>query len=362
MTIKHFFLSLLFLVGTVPTFAWMDKAIDEEFARYEKSGISKEMLETTWSVCQSDPSFQRYQVIDSKVYGPSGNIKTLLEKLVEMYAVPDIDFIYYNQDVLRDWFFYNRGLKDSAPVFAGAKDRSFDRVILFFDRTCDLTTFFSNELVQQLDNANRDKWPWQTKTEKLFWRGPAIDGCYCLHNWILFPRGRIVYFSKHRHPQLIDASLTSGGRYTDWRFDQAFKEAAMVSPVDQLQFKYLLLIDGVTCSFPDMQWRLYSGCLVMKHESDDVQWFSRELIPWKHYVPLDRYFSDVAEKIHWARDHDAEARQIAENAREFAETHLTPEQTLLYCYKTLVHYASLQKFKPKFALSISDSPQIAYTP
>ena len=77
-----------------------------------------------------------------------------------------------------------------------------------------------------------------------------------------------------------------------------------------------------------------------------IQFFYNELSPWKHYVPVKSDLSDLPEKILWAKTHDEEAKLIADNAREFALTHIMPEHILLYCYKVLIKYASLQKFQP----------------
>jgi hypothetical protein len=114
-----------------------------------------------------------------------------------------------------------------------------------------------------------------------------------------------------------------------------------------MEYKYHIDIDGVTCTFLALQWKLLSGCLVFKQSSEDVMWFYPELIPWKHFVPVYTDLRDIKEKISWAKTHDAEARQIAQNGREFALTHLMPEHILLYCYKTIFRYAALQKFHPK---------------
>jgi hypothetical protein len=113
-----------------------------------------------------------------------------------------------------------------------------------------------------------------------------------------------------------------------------------------LPYKYQALLDGVTCTYPGSQWRLLSGCLTFKQESDAIMWFYPELIPWVHYIPLKNDLHDVVGKIYWARKNDAKAYEIAMNARTFALTHLMPEHILLYCYKALLKYASLQRFFP----------------
>jgi hypothetical protein len=130
------------------------------------------------------------------------------------------------------------------------------------------------------------------------------------------------------------------------KFIRYLPPSRYVPVVDHLQFKYQLLVDGVTCTYPGTHWRLLSGCTSMKQESDDILWFFSELVPWHHYIPLKHDLSDALEKVHWAQEHDREAEQIALQAREFALTHLMPEHILLYCYKALVKYASLQQFSP----------------
>ena len=57
--------------------------------------------------------------------------------------------------------------------------------------------------------------------------------------------------------------------------------------------------------------------------------------------------SDLLEQIAWAKSHDAECRQIAENARAFALANLMPEQIYAYFHHVLQKYASLQSFRPK---------------
>jgi len=49
-------------------------------------------------------------------------------------------------------------------------------------------------------------------------------------------------------------------------------------------------------------------------------WFLEYLIPNVHYVPVKYDVSDLVEKIVWIQEHEDEARQIAQNAYEFAIT------------------------------------------
>lgn len=331
-----------------PGYEWMDQIVEEEFLIYNRLGISQKMVDLAWENCQFHPWFKRYQVVGSKVYGPDGPIKNLLIAMVETYPVPDLDFIYYQHDVLKSSFFKYH-LTPTAPIFAGAKESSCKRAILFSDWYYDIKEEKQgwNFLIQAIDE-NRDQVPWEKKSEKLFWRGTPTDGFYTVANWHSFPRGRIVYDSHFVAPDWIDAAFSN---FLPWITDdleglkRAVVASSFVSPVDHLAYKYQLIVDGVSCTYPGTQWRLFSGCLSMKQDSADQLFFSKMLISWVHFVPLRHDLSNAMDAILWAKNHDREARQIAENAKEFARTHLMPEHILLYCYKVLLKYASLCKGK-----------------
>jgi hypothetical protein len=43
--------------------------------------------------------------------------------------------------------------------------------------------------------------------------------------------------------------------------------------------------------------------------------YSNRFQPWKHYIPLERYGTDVAEKLAWARENSNECKAMATAAR-----------------------------------------------
>ena len=54
--------------------------------------------------------------------------------------------------------------------------------------------------------------------------------------------------------------------------------------------------------------------MLLKAESKYYEHFYRDLKPFEHYVPVKEDLSDLEERIMWARENDAEAKKIAENA------------------------------------------------
>lgn len=312
----------------------MDGAIESEFHRFRR-GISLEKLEETWAFCKKDWHCRRFKIIESKVYGPEGKLKNLLLELVKKYRVPDVDFISYNGDILRK-------IESYVPIFGSAKERDYDRVVLFIDHLYDSAEW--SGLVELINHSRVD---WADKINKMFWRGGTTDGVYTSLEWMNNPRGRLVYESL-AFPN-VDAAFVNLWEQTtpDPQFfiDNGYT-SSNVSPADQQTYKYHIDIDGVTSTYSALQWKLLTGSVVFKQITSDVMWFYPQLIAWKHYIPLQKDLSDLQEKLRWALEHDKEAQEIANNGREFVLTHLMPDHILKYCYKTLVKYASLQLFDP----------------
>ncbi len=330
---------------------WMDRTIDREFRVFQQNGFSREMLEKTWQKGHAKcRHIQRFRVIDSKVYGQEGFMKRLLQRIVEKYPLPDVDFLYHTEDRFSPSFFKDKDLKWGAPIFVSAKHRTFDRAILFCDYFYDIDDESKgwNRMIHDIE-SNQEGWSWENKEEKLFWRGGPTDGRYKVENWKSKPRGALVY-KTNLYPDLIDARFSEYPRRSDTTPEEFERAIGLISYVpigEQLKYKYQVIVDGVTTAFTGSYWKLLSGCLCFMQESDDIMFFHASLLPWKHYVPVKRDFSDLVEKIEWAKEHDLEAKEIAQNARAFAKSHLMPEHILLYSYKTLLKYASLQKFQPE---------------
>ncbi len=333
---------------------WIERAVEREFSVYSKIGIQRRSIEAAWEKVRRIPEFHRYKIIGSKVYGQPSNIRNLLQLLVDTGPVPDVDFIYFNEDVIKKDFSKRSAFRQKAPILVSAKHKSLSKFILFSDWLYDPTDQKGGwNLHLQTINENQSKWAWESKIEKLFWRGSPFDGkhfgMYRLHNWKEIPRGQLV-FQSHQNPELIDAAFSFlPKKCLSEDPERCLREMgphSYVSILDQLEYKYHLLIDGVTCAFLGTYWKLLSGCVPFKQESHDIMFYYPELVAWKHYIPVRNDLSDLQEKIAWARNHDGEAKKIAENAREFALTHVMPEHILNYCRAILHKYAALQTFQP----------------
>ncbi len=63
--------------------------------------------------------------------------------------------------------------------------------------------------------------------------------------------------------------------------------------------------------------------------------------PFVHYIPVAADFSDLLEKIEWARGHEEEVLQIIQNANTLANESLRYEDIMLYVYLLLTEYAKV---------------------
>ena len=61
-----------------------------------------------------------------------------------------------------------------------------------------------------------------------------------------------------------------------------------------------------------------------------MEWYYHLLKPGEHYLPLLVDFSDLGEKVRWAREHDAEAQAVAAGAARLVEKRVTPRS--MHCY------------------------------
>ena len=176
-----------------------------------------------------------------------------------------------------------------------------------------------------------------------------IDGTYTQNNYLDFPRTKLINLSL-KHPNIIDAKFVQPlVQMDDNQLKNMFMKSGYVgqrlSIVDQLQYKYQMLIDGNTSSWTRAYWQIFSNSVIFKQESNNIQWYYNYLQPFVHYIPVKHDLSDLVEKIEWAQAHNDSIQKIIENANNFAYNNLQYEDLLLYMYLTLNEYAKLQKFR-----------------
>lgn len=327
---------------------WMDKQICSDLASTQK--ITQQMLDATEkSLLDRNFKIMRCRIVhgkihfshsiqdnDVRIYRVRG-FERILKKLSKLVSLPNVDFLVSFEDGFEDEVLE----ENSAPVLAISKRRNHTKVILYpeihnypdVDRT-----------YQEVLSASTNV-PWEQKTNRIFWRGSTTGGYYTPDNWMSPLRSRFVIFSKN-YPEEFDCAFSTfcqGTPEANQLMQNANLFAKPLYHTSQLSYKYLVALDGN--SFPSSQkWQLFSGSVLLKNESDALEWFDGALIPYKHYIPFKWDLSDLLEKIYWLKNHDQLAQGIANEAKKFASESLMSSQMELYVYKLLTTYEKLQNF------------------
>ncbi|CAF1291798.1 unnamed protein product [Adineta steineri] len=167
---------------------------------------------------------------------------------------------------------------------------------------------------------------WSKKIPKGFFRGR--DSCQ--------ERLDLVRLSK-KFPDLIDANLTRMFFFRDQMSE--FEPFAEYIPMPKFfDYKYQISIDGTVASYR-FPYLLAGDSLIFKQTSSYYEYFYRDLIPNKHYIPIKKDLSDLIEKIQWAKTHDDEAQEIVKHAQRFTQHNLLPNHILCYHVQVLQEYA-----------------------
>ena len=111
-----------------------------------------------------------------------------------------------------------------------------------------------------------------------------------------------------------------------WRFINGTKtlktlSGSFTSMPNHCKYKYLIDIEGVGYS-GRIKHLLHTNRPLFIQERKWKEWWFFNLEPFVHYIPVANDFSDFYEKFDWALSHDEEAKQIAENAQDFALNNL----------------------------------------
>lgn len=333
---------------------WMLQQIEEDLSLYKENGISKESLDRLMTIA-SNEMLVRFKIVDNQVTYTineaylinfpehadffNTRLKAVVDpikRLVSIIPLLNVDFIITVNDCA-----YNRNDLSLAPIFVFAKNKYYTTHILFPDS--DALYNYHNVENSIIDASKKS--PWENKLNKVFWRGSTTDGWYDVDHWRMWPRALLVLLSL-KQPELIDAKFSNLIPVADTNHEMVSMPEIMsdyVAPSDSLHYKYLLQIDGVTCSSHRFYWTLLSNCVVFKQVTDNIEWYYRGLSPNYHYVPIAKDMSDLLEKIDYAKNHDLQMQQMAKNGTQFAKEDLSQEMIYLYIYLLLTNYAGLLK-------------------
>lgn len=295
--------------------AWAKEQIQTDLSTFAT------IKETDLDQYHADPRFNmlvRFQIKNGQVLGfyrenintlPAYKImKDVLQYLAERQFIPDTDILIGLSD------YFHSTLKPPMPVFVFAKDASddYEKDLILLPDWMNLVNFSKN--VPAMREGSR-KYPWDMKKTILFWRGSEAGDS-------LHFRQKLVALSK-QYPEMIDAQYSNAKNF--------------VQPIDHLNYKYLISVDGVRATWTRLVWHLYSNSLTFKHQSNQMQWYYNAVKPQVHYVPVEDETS-LLQAIDWAEKHPQDVQLIIKQSTDFVENNLMLEDMYHYIAVVLQEY------------------------
>lgn len=359
-------IAMQFFIGCLATtsllFAgWQSEQIEADLASFPVGSLKKEMLS---EALEKGEALNMYaEVAHIEIRGSNVSVKKFMTtgfgwarvRLAEVVRdlsrwqrkmrirpsrlLPDSEFLLSVGDGI-DIDKYKAYLNPEAlsvPLFVFCKRAHSNKLVLFPDHGSLARRGTVRKAVRQGSRA----WPWSQKEEQLFWRGRGTDGIYEPQVWRERPRAKLVLMAKNSAQ--IDAGFTDPPEIAgDGVLHDLLKETggmkSFLSPKEHMRYKYLMDIDGHSNGWDRCFWGLLSNSALFKQQSEFSQWYYRALAPNRHFIPVAHDLSDLEEKIAWARSHDAEVHQVAENGRKIADKIFSRDAVYGYIQDLLTEY------------------------
>ncbi len=198
-------------------------------------------------------------------------------------------------------------------------------------------------------------YPWDQKISKGVWRGAFKMMTWAAGkfnhvrsvSWGDSARGRLMTTAKGR-PDLFDVGFSSIlDKFHNPNIpipDEVYQEVGTVPPIpfaEQQRYKYIIEAGNVNDWSERIRCQMCMNSVSILQTRDAVEFYTPLLKPFVHYIPTAGDFSDLVERIEWARAHDEEARQIVYNANQFAAAYLSEDAMYEYAYHAIKAYTKL---------------------
>ena len=193
----------------------------------------------------------------------------------------------------------------------------------------DLTFWHERGYYDVREEVRRLAIPWRDRIPVAYWRGSSTGPApICYATFRSLPRFRLCalslahqgarHFLDARLSNIVQNNIDEDG---DRLRELALSLGMMAPRVPQAEFaryRYQIDIDGNTNSW-GLLAKLAMGSCILKVQSPYQQWYYGDLRPWEHYIPIRADLSDLEDKVLWCREHDDDARDIAQAGKRFAD-------------------------------------------
>ncbi len=332
-----------------------------------KKGVTQATLDTLWNNKELREKYMlaRFQIVNQKLFADSYYIGhyyfpvllNYFEKLLTIYKIPDVDFIIFMREEIPTSE-ETAKLTMGIPAFIMFQDKN---SIYEMDKLLFPDAFFIKankngnwgSILKKINQASIE-YPWEQKIDKVFWRGITTGNFhdYTVENFDKLPRMTISIFSK-LYPDLIDASFSGYSPQVPYNSKQhslrrfckiLFGEnPKFVSETEHLKYKYLLSLDGNAATGTRVSWIMNSNSVLLKQDSEKIQWYYSALKPYYNYVPVNNNLTNLLEQIEWMKENDAKLKEIAQNAHKFIQNEMLPEHIEVHIAILLNEYSKIQK-------------------
>lgn len=181
-----------------------------------------------------------------------------------------------------------------------------------------------------------DPLPFAQKRDIVFWRGAPTghdrNGTRAIYSLRAHAAGKLDRATCAARLKHVPRFALLDMFQTEPRFDLAFAEKPSVPspgefgyrvtpPVPRkkmLNARYQLVIQGHDCG-SNLPWLLGTNSLILRQEMAWQVCYSAALEPWEHYVPIAGDFSDLPEKLAWARANPDACEAIIAQANRVAD-------------------------------------------
>ena len=107
---------------------------------------------------------------------------------------------------------------------------------------------------------------------------------------------------------------------------------AQIERSEMIKYKYIMDIDGNASTWDATAWKLNSGSIIFKSDSNWVQWFYAEYLAWVHYIPIKDDFSDIQEKFAWCEENPDKCEEMIKQCKQLFKR--------IYSRKNVVDYTA----------------------
>ncbi|CAI5457936.1 unnamed protein product [Closterium sp. Yama58-4] len=187
--------------------------------------------------------------------------------------------------------------------------------------------------------------PWEEKESRAILRGPVSSlPLEDVPNWRANPLIRLQRLSEAR-PDLLDAKLYGWSRELDLEVRKRMKAdgvamqgRAAVEEAVPARFKYGIVAGSA--HHHQMCPILTTGAQVaIRQDSPYSEFFVPMLKPYVNFIPANRHFDNLVEKLRWAQNHDKHVRNMALAGKRVAKWACTKQGHALYWAILLIKYS-----------------------